>query len=246
MRKDMKDLLVNTGRRGGGGKANYSRSALRDADPDTLPSRIPTGRHRIYGYDAKELGDRLAPLKRFLEANCGRPWADVYSEICKVADHRSIRGYHLRQHVWQYVVPSNHGGYRRHYGPFFVDIDGTLQKEKQYTAEERHERWLAEAKKHKDWPREKRKVVNPRVVCQKEPKDHYWEKIEGFWYEFKTTHTVRNNSYLDLREVNGEVEIVRIPLRPTTHHETTKRQVGSKESKQLDALIRAGALKRAA
>ena len=238
MRKDMKDLLVNTGRHGGiFAKNAYDRATLRDTDPDSLPSRIPTGRHRQYGYNAKELGDRLAPLYRFLETNCGRPWDDVYAEIKEVADHRSIRGYHLLQHVEGYVQRSNYDvGLRRSYGPFFVDDDGTLQKERVLSPAERQANYLKTLKRHKEFPGFIIvKPPNPRV---EDTKDHWWEKVEGFWYEFITTHTVHSNSYLDLVMVDGEVEIVRIPLKDTTDHETTKRQVDSKTGKRLEAMLR--------
>src|SRR5271157_1724025 len=112
MREDMKDLLLDTGRVGGGwGKAASRRAIMKRADADDLPRTLPSGRKRV---GSKQQGDRLNPLKRFLKANCGRPWADVYAEICESADSRTIRGYHLRQHVWNYVVPSNYQvGHRR-------------------------------------------------------------------------------------------------------------------------------------
>jgi hypothetical protein len=217
MRKDMKDLLVNTGRHGAGGKAAASRRArFKTADPDQLPLRLSTSRHRQFGWDCKELGDRLRPLYKFLEANCGRPWDAVYSEIIKVGDHRSIRGYHLLQHVWNYVVPNNFDvGHRRSYGPFFVDADGTLQKEKPHV-----------------WPRRPSKD-NPRLV---EGADRYWEKIEGYWYEFTTVHWTTPTSMEDLAMINGEVSIIRIALRDETHEKTTKHQVNSKTQKKLDAM----------
>lgn len=233
MRKDMKDLLVNTGRYHGYGKAADSRRArFNREDPDLLPSRISTARHRQFGYDGKEVGDRLKPLYRFLETNCGRLWDDVYSEITEVADHRTIRGFHLLQHVEQYVQQSNYDvGLRRSYGPFFVDTDGTLQKERKLTNAERDAISAYYRKKNK-WKEEPRKVPNPKIIRNA---DHWYEKIEGFWYEFSTTHWTTKASIEDLLMINGRVEIVRIPLKDETHHATKKRQVGSKEIKKLDA-----------
>src|SRR5208337_1291358 len=93
---------------------------------------------RQYGYDGKERSDRLKPLYRFLEKNCGRLWDEVYAEICEAADHRSIRGYHLLQHVGFFVQEAKYDiGLRRSYGPFFVDTDGTLQMERKLTDAER-------------------------------------------------------------------------------------------------------------
>ena len=234
MRKDMQDLIVNTGRHAGYGKRASSRRArFKSTDDEQMPYRISTARHRQFGYDGKELGDRTRPLWRFLEANCGRPWDDVYSDIKQAADHRSIRGYHLLTHVWMYVVPNTYDvGHRGHHGPFFVDTDGTLQKERTYSKAEQQARWRAEAgKKYKDWPKEE--IVNPRLV---ESTDHWWERIEGFWFEFTQTHWTTPASREDLAMIDGEVQIIRIRLRDETHHDTKKRQVGSKEQKKLDAM----------
>jgi hypothetical protein len=216
MRSDMKDLLVNTGRVGGGGKAAASRRArFKRMDDEELPLRISSARHRQFGWDGKELGDRLNPLHSFLEKNCGRQWDDVYSEICEHADMRSVRGYHLRQHVWNYVVPNNYDvGHDRRYGPFFVDVDGALQKEKPHVY---------------NW---RPKEENPRLRLDE---DHRWEKIEGFWYEFVTEHFTHPNSREELTEENGEVKIVRITLPDIHEHIETKRQVDGKTQKDLDA-----------
>lgn len=230
MRKDMKDLLVNTGRRAGGGKASSYRARLKRADDESLPQRLSTARHRQFGYDCKELGDRLRPLYRFLVTNCGRDWGEVYSEIKEVADHRSVRGYHLMTHVENYVVPNNYDvGHDRRYGPFFVDADGTLQKERKPTAEEYRLRRVL-------WKREE--GINPRIA---DTADHWWEKIEGLWYEFTIVHTKSNYPVEWLIDRgNNVVDIGRI-LKETTQHETKKRQVGSKDIKKLEALLKKAA-----
>src|SRR5271156_1673116 len=137
MRQDMKDLLLEHARSGGsfGKYASSRRAELKRSDPDDLPRFISSSRHRGGG---KEQGDRLRPLRQFLRKSCGRPWADVYAEICAFADSRTIRGFHLRQHVWQFVVPDRHNfGHRGSYGPFFVDDDGTLQEKRKKTEAER-------------------------------------------------------------------------------------------------------------
>src|ERR1700675_611187 len=186
MREDMKDLLVDTGRNGGGwGKATSRRARMKRADADDLPRTLPCGRKRV---GSKQLGDRLNPLKRYLKSNCGRPWADVYAEICAFADKRTVRGYHLRQHVLNYVVPNNYDvGHEGRYGPFFVDPDGLLQEEAR----------MSHAARRKVWKKRDLLAHNPRWPHDN---DHWWEKIEGFWYFFETTHVTYNNSYEDLVE----------------------------------------------
>jgi len=216
MRKDMKDVIVNTGRQGGGwGKKLYNRAYLRDHDPDDLPIRLPIARRRQYS-DPKSLGDRIAPLRAFLDKQVGRPWADVWHEVCENADARTIRGFHLRQHVWIEVARNKWG-----YGGLFIDDDGTLQRAKELTRAEQRRRW------HKFKPTEK--------LQYKDEPDRYYEKIEGIWYSFVTTHTTHTDSRLDLKMVDGEVELVRIPLPDVTHHETVKRQVDGDMAAKLDA-----------
>jgi hypothetical protein len=230
MRQDMKDLLLEHARNGGshGKYASSRRAELKRADADDLPRFISSSRHRGGG---KELGDRLAPLRKFLRRSCGRPWADVYSDICEAADTRTIRGYHLRQHVWQFVVPDRYDiGHRGHYGPFFVDDDGTLQEERKLTQAERDAIFKINAKRFK-WPKYEKQVPNPRLV---EDADHWWEKIEGYWYAFETTRWTTKNSMEDLIEEDGEIKIIRIPLRDVHHHSTSKKQVDSKTQKKLD------------
>lgn len=220
MRKDMKDLLVNTIRRGGGGKAAASRRArLKRMEADEVPTRISTAPHCQFGWDAKELGDRLNPLRRFLEGRCGHSWDKVYGEICQFADSRTTRGYHLRTHVWSFVVPNNYDvGHRRHYGPFFVHADGTLQKEAPYVR-----------KPHRKWNGKD----NPKVKIDQ---DHYYEKVEGFWYYFATTRWTVPNSVEELIEENGEVRIVRRQLRDIKKSKTTKHQVRGGCQKELEKL----------
>jgi hypothetical protein len=214
LRKDMKHLLLDTGRVGGHGKAESRRARIKRADPDDLPSWLPSSRQRQFGYDGKEQTDRLAPLQGFLEKNCGRQWDDVYSEICEHADPRAIRGFHLRQHVWQYVIPNNYDvGHRRSFGPFFVDVDGTLQKEKPHI-----------------WPHHS-SSANPRLVYTV---DLSYEKIEGIWYRFTTEHFTQPCSREDLVEENGEVKIVRITLPDDHRTVTTKQQVDGATQKELD------------
>jgi hypothetical protein len=223
MRKDMKDLLVNTGRRGGGGKAEHSRRArFKRMDDDEVPTRISTARHRQFGWDAKELGDRLNPLWGFLEERCGRQWDEVYSEICQFADPRTTRGYHLRQHVWNFVVPNNYDvGHRRRYGPFFVHTDGTLQMEAPYVRQPRR-KWNG-----KD---------NPKWYIDT---DHYWEKIKGFWFYFEITRWTVPNSIEELVEVDGELQIIRRQLRDIKKTKITKHQVSGETQKELDTLWQA-------
>lgn len=223
MREDMKDLLLDTGRVGGGwGKATSRRARMKRTDADDLPRMLPCGRKRV---GSKQLGDRLNPLKRYLKANCGRPWVDVYAEICATADKRTVRGYHLRTHVENYVVPNNYDvGHSRRYGPFFVDPDGLLQEEARLNHAQRRKLW------------KKRELANSTPHWAGIDSDHYWQRHDGFWFAYETTHVTYNPTYEDLVQdpMTGEVEIVRLQGRPYTRSYTSKRQVNSKIQKELD------------
>ncbi len=51
----------------------------------------------------KVLSDNLAPLKRFLRSQAGKPWNDVYSQLCQRLDSNTMAGQHVLSHVWWYV-----------------------------------------------------------------------------------------------------------------------------------------------
>lgn len=52
---------------------------------------------------SKYLSDHLGPLRRFLRSCIGRPWNDVYSELCQRLDHNTMAGQHVLDHVQDYV-----------------------------------------------------------------------------------------------------------------------------------------------
>jgi hypothetical protein len=79
--------------------ASERAQAITDAeDYDSGHSRASSARHE------KELNENLAPLKRYLMAQVGRPWDKVYSEICRTIDTRSVIGLHVLQHVDGFIA----------------------------------------------------------------------------------------------------------------------------------------------
>jgi hypothetical protein len=123
MRADMKNVIIDTGRRGGYPRSRHRRDLTSEHRPPLLQERM-----RIVT-DGKAQGDRLAPLRRFLRAQVGRPWAKVWSEICDQADARTVLGFHLRAHVKFYVdlgcTVDEHGvvwhSPEHYHQPFWVD-----------------------------------------------------------------------------------------------------------------------------
>jgi hypothetical protein len=56
-----------------------------------------------YG-ERKSFNENLAPLRRFLQSNVGRPWDKVYAEICKHIDRGNVVQKHILTHLFQYVI----------------------------------------------------------------------------------------------------------------------------------------------
>ena len=104
MRSDLKKVIVERPRRGGKW-ARKQRPAKRVALSVAADEFADGGAAARLQKD-KEFRDHLAPLKRLLRKNVGRPWDKVYSEICEFADRRSVQGFHLLDHV-DYFVERN-------------------------------------------------------------------------------------------------------------------------------------------
>jgi hypothetical protein len=59
-------------------------------------------RHLLHG-DTKELNENLAPLKRYLRKQVGRPWNAVYRDLSARLRPTSAVQQHVRDHLWDYV-----------------------------------------------------------------------------------------------------------------------------------------------
>jgi hypothetical protein len=91
MRKDMYKVIVERPR---GWKGDASRAARRRNDPDG-----PQQLGMRAGYGRPHLNENLSPLRRFLRAQVGRPWAKVYGEIASCIDRRNTVQEHIYQHI---------------------------------------------------------------------------------------------------------------------------------------------------
>jgi hypothetical protein len=102
MRKDMSKVIVERPRldhRGAWARRGRSRP-LEDEEGASLRERIPTRDPK----QTKWLNENLAPLKRYLAAQVGRPWSKVYSEICANLRPSSTVQQHVRDHVEDIVA----------------------------------------------------------------------------------------------------------------------------------------------
>lgn len=107
MRKDMSKIIVERPRFGRGA-ANRRPGRTRvvvDDDGDPIHAlrggRAPT---REKPEKTKSLNENLAPLRRYLESQIGRPWDKVYSEISEHLKPTSTVQQHVRDHLEDFVA----------------------------------------------------------------------------------------------------------------------------------------------
>ena len=96
MRADMHEVVIERPRNGMRGPRRAPRWDLARHEPEQIPQRESTSRHRG---GTKHLSDLLGPLKRFLDGAVGRPWDDVYSELRSGLSPRSLLHNHILEHV---------------------------------------------------------------------------------------------------------------------------------------------------
>ena len=130
MRADMSRVIVERPRRGG--LTRRGRSLSFD---DLSQHEGMRRRHRIGG-NWKELNENLAPLRRYLERQVGRPWSKVYSEITAHLRADNTVQQHVRDHLRDFVAvkPLRHAGLYANrmsglwHQPLYVDErDGILK-----------------------------------------------------------------------------------------------------------------------
>jgi hypothetical protein len=124
MRPDMAKILVERPRIGSrfktrakGYRKRWQRTSLDEAP-------MQESIYRLRG-STRDLNEYLSPLVRFLHQQVGRPWNDVFSEICEHIRLDSAIQKHVRDHLFQYVqtvvemrggVPHYASGYRGNIG----------------------------------------------------------------------------------------------------------------------------------
>ncbi len=103
MRNDMAKVIVERPRVGGE-KVTKGRTPR---DLENLPARKGLRRAVQEAGDWKELNENLAPLRRYLASQVGRPWNKVWSEICANLRPTSTVQQHVRDHVFDFVAVRN-------------------------------------------------------------------------------------------------------------------------------------------
>jgi len=117
MRSDMKKLLCEQERISSSapsyktGKRLDPRLDYDSLDFDWGPSKISTTKKSFrlegkLGFKCKSLNENLNPLENFLHSAIGRPWNDVYSEICENINPKKAIDFHILFHL-KYMVALN-------------------------------------------------------------------------------------------------------------------------------------------
>ena len=103
MRPDMAKVIVERPRIKGRAweRPKGYRRRLGCYGPDGPPGR--EGIKAPWQNGTKHLNEHLGPLRRYLDRQVGRPWDQVFSEICAHIDRSSAVQDHVRDHVEGYV-----------------------------------------------------------------------------------------------------------------------------------------------
>jgi hypothetical protein len=179
MRKDMNKVLTTRPRTGGKAaklRKIYEQKAtpkevryFKGVKVDLRPKRESMRKRYHVDGDPKYFSDHIQPLFRYLEAQVGRRWNDVWSEICQVLKGTSLQAQHVKGHVKQYINGIPHSGetfFRAEDwfqgsrpGDLYVNEDGILCQT----------------------PRKKLRVRR-EFHYYRESEQIEYHKIDGFWY----------------------------------------------------------------
>jgi hypothetical protein len=110
MRDDMDEVIIERPRVGSRWIKHARRTRRIDPkvmlarDPDAIPSQIGVRRWTTMSRHWKSLNENLAPLRRYLEKQVGRPWGKVWSDISKNLSASSTVQQHVRDHIGDFVA----------------------------------------------------------------------------------------------------------------------------------------------
>lgn len=229
VRKDMFKVIVERPRRGARLRINRARFTGDEA----LPSRVSMKRFRkINRTETKCLNENLAPLKRFLMKQVGRPWNKVYSEICEHLDANNTVKQHVRDHLKDFIVikvaigrdgewmngnewPGWRGCGTLWHQPLYVDPnDGLIKRSDKL--------WKKLGIEAKRWKRKQQAAADPNI--RKIDADRALHRIGGIWYEIKFGKRINARSYdSTFDKLTGKA------VWPGRRHAKIKRQLSANE-----------------
>jgi len=194
MRKDMSKVIVERPRlgRSRAGLRPGRSAALVDDDGEPIRAQRPARAPKKDRPDrTKALNENLAPLRRFIGRQVGRPWDKVYSEIAENLKVTSTVQQHVRDHLEDFValggrmkngevlLPGRFGGDRtlvQDYRRFYVHPRTGLLKENP------HYRKYSATYRAKQLAAEKERAARMRVI---DAKTQLHKLKDGIWWEVK-------------------------------------------------------------
>lgn len=239
MREDMFKVIVERPR---GASRWAPKSKLR---LDKCPDRANATGHRMAleqrGW-TKCLNENLAPLKRYLHAQVGRKWDDVFSDICAHLDTGSTVKMHVRTHIDDFVMRhvrrdkdghlTGHPRWGRRSGPvgwhqgLYVDPDdGRLKKTdalcRKMGIKTPRERW-------------RRKPPPARDDLRRLSETECLVRLRGVWYEVTFDRPPRGKRRVPCTDHEIVESLMTNAWRETDRWQVThKRQLNKKELKAL-------------
>ncbi len=175
MRDDMARVIVERPR-----IPDHGARKGRSLPLDQLPAQEGMRRPHVRFWGGKQLNENLAPLRRFLERQVGRPWDKIYSDIATHLRADSTVQQHVRDHLRDFVAikPRRLNGWRHRHGslwwqPFYVDpVSGLLKRTDR----------LPEEKSRRQIRRQHRPAAPERISLAE---DRELRCIDGIWYEVR-------------------------------------------------------------
>lgn len=220
MRSDMFKVIVERPRKG----KNWKSLAVRRRFDWDGPPRA--GMRAGIGHVS--LNENLNPLKRFLEAQVGRPWNKVWSEIAANIDRRNTVQEHIYSHIDDFIAVQVEwrDGQWRHpphvyprrsgddlWQPLYVDPRTALIR--------RNPNYRSWSRRSRDWW----KATEAEIARRRRPLGNgLWHmRLEGEWYE------VRLAPLPELQEIevvnHGQIRLRR--KTPVVFDLVLKRNVGA-------------------
>lgn len=215
------------------------RAFLSEVRKDPLNADSDSIEERDHVY--KDFRDKLSPMKRWLDGQVGRPWADVRSEVFTKFDTRSVAGRHITfGHLLSSVTDTLSGrdergfiaedktSYNTRYHSYYVDASGILQRNAP-----REPRWWAGSVSEASL-KEVATWLQGRMIAEKGGVLHWVSNSEGVWKaEWNKTEEITKwgprEGPLSLKYLsyeNGPYEVKHFMptfYSSTGHYETTKR-----------------------
>lgn len=228
MRRDMNKVLIERPRAGGRGKQRKTyekaiRPRVKDfldcgIEDDQRPTKESSRKKHMVNGDPKQFTDLLGPLDSYLRAQDGRPWNDVWSEICAVMKGNGLQAQHIKGHIKQMVGGIPHSG-----ETFFRDEDWHSDGGRYYSSVWVDEDGIVHKSKKRGWRNERKKE---KFHYYRESDTVEYHKLNGAWFRVEiTSYEVerRYRSYGDRYYTRKE----------TAYSVVNKRALNKKEIKKL-------------